>query len=237
MAIDDATLRWCEDGHTWIDQGDGTVSPSWGYGGTHMPVEDPLRCPEPQRTDDGRYWCETCQEAKHSMGDCVQGCSCTPWVKPAEQWCAMPKPHCLKPAIGGNRWADQYLPFDGKRWCAWWVRHNGPWRLTFHQGRAGKLWAAVYDCLDVHTGERLQVDRSWQARRAKLTEYPVHLQERWWTGPRGALLGTWDTTEPGAGGWLLSGRQVEQWVRAAVRAGVAAAGAVPGEQLALFEAA
>ena len=44
-------LRWCADGHTWIDQGDGTVSPSWGYGGTHMPVDDPLRCPEPKTND------------------------------------------------------------------------------------------------------------------------------------------------------------------------------------------
>ena len=91
----------------------------------------------------------------------------------------MPTPHCLKLALGGNRWADQHLPLDGKRWCAWSVRTgDGPWRLTFHQGHTTRRWATVYDCLDVRTGERLQVDRTWQARRAKLTDYPVYLHDR-----------------------------------------------------------
>ncbi|MGO9899903.1 MAG: hypothetical protein ACLP0J_09465 [Solirubrobacteraceae bacterium] len=234
MAIEDATLCWCEDGHTWIDQGDGTVSPSWGYGGTHMPVENPRQCPEPRHSDDGLYWCERCQEGRRMMGDCVRGCSLTPWIKPAEQWCGMPAPDCLKHAIGANRWVDQYLPFDGRRWCAWWVRQDGgSWRLTFHQGHAGRLWAAVYDCLDVRSGERVQVDRGWQARRAKLSDYPAHLRERWWRTPNGTLIGTWSTTEPGGAGWLLDPRKVERWVQAAVRHGIADTEG-PAEQLALF---
>ena len=54
MSESDVVLMWCEDGHTWINQGDGTVSPSWGLGGTHMPVADPRVCPEPDRDEDGR---------------------------------------------------------------------------------------------------------------------------------------------------------------------------------------
>jgi hypothetical protein len=75
--------------------------------------------------------------------------------------------------------------------------------------------SGTYNHPDVRTGEHLRVDRIWQARRAKLTEYPVYLQERWWTGPRGAAR-HWDTMAPGGAGWLLSGRQVENWVCTAV---------------------
>jgi hypothetical protein len=60
------------------------------------------------------------------------------------------------------------------------------------------------------------------ARRAKLQEYPAYLQERWWAGNAGELLGKWDTMASGGAGWLLSAGQVEKWVREAVTKGVAA---------------
>jgi hypothetical protein len=72
-SFEEAVLMWCEDGHTWIDQGDGTVSPSWGYGGTHMPVDDATRCPEPRINAAGEYWCADCGEWKRSLRDCISG--------------------------------------------------------------------------------------------------------------------------------------------------------------------
>lgn len=39
---EDSPLRHtCEDGHTWIEQPDGTVYPSWGCGGTHHAFPGP----------------------------------------------------------------------------------------------------------------------------------------------------------------------------------------------------
>jgi hypothetical protein len=195
-AIDRPVVRWCADGHHWTDHGDGTVSPSWGYGGTHMPIDDPLLCPEPAADtehdddDDGVY----------------------------------PAPACLLPAEGANAWSDRHLPFDDSAWCAWWVRKDGPWRLTFHQGSTSRLWASTYRCLDVLTGERFDVDRSWQGRRARLEEYPAHLREKWWTSPGGALIGCWSTEDKGKAGWLLDHRQVERWVKSAGKRGDAEAG-------------
>ena len=217
-----AVLMWCEDDHTWIVQEDGTVSPSWGYGGTHMPVDDPLRCPEPKRNELGQYWCDDCGDWKWTLCDCLPGLSFAPWQE--KEWCRAPSPACLKPAVGGNAWNDRDLPFDSDCWCAWWVRKGGAWRLTFHQGQESRMWTATYRCLDVHTGETFAVDRSWEARRASLDEYPAYLRERWWTTPKGKLIGCWSTMEKGGAGYLISGRLVETWVREAVDRGVATAG-------------
>ena len=90
MSTDNAVLMWCEDGHTWIAQGDGSVSPSWGYGGTHMPVNDPTLCPEPRTNEHGQYWCDDCGAWKWTLGDCLRGLSFTPWEK--EDWCTPPQP-------------------------------------------------------------------------------------------------------------------------------------------------
>jgi hypothetical protein len=199
----DPVLMWCEDGHTWINQGDGTVSPSWGLGGTHMRVADPLLCPEP------------------ALGGGARG------VDGAEADGATNRePACLKPALGGNAWSDRDRPFDGTRWCAWWVREatGGAWHLTFHQGQESRLWAATYRCLDVRTGACLEVDRTWHVRRASLAEYPAYLRERWWTTPKGTLIGCWSTMDKGGAGYLIDRRSVEAWVSEAVAIGVAAAG-------------
>jgi len=222
MAMNDAVLTWCEDGHTWINHGDGTVSPSWGYGGTHLPVEDAARCPEPETNADGEYWCADCEQWKQSLGDCIRGLSFTPWAK--EQWCSPPQPVCLKPAVGANAWRDGDLPFDGDAWCAWWVRNGGPWRLTFHQGQNSRLWTATCDCLDVHTGETFEVDRTWDARRAALADYPNYLRERWWRTDNGALIGCWSTMDRRGAGWLIRRCDVETWVREAIEEGVATNG-------------
>jgi hypothetical protein len=205
--------RWCADGHPWIDQLNGTVSPSWGFGGTMMPVEDPLRCPEPDRDELGRVTCAGCGR-RHHIGSCrdfpAQGRLCTT---------PYPAPACLKPALGGNRWSDLYLPFDGS-WCAWWVRTNGPWRLTFHQGIAGgEHWTSVYKCWDVETGDAMLVDRTWQARRAEIGDYPAYLRERWWRAASGRLIGDWRTAGRHEAGWLIDGRQAVAWITEAVELG------------------
>ena len=220
--MNDSVLRWCEDGHTWIDQGDGTVSPSWGLGGTHMPIEDALRCPEPMRNDDDEIWCEDCGEWKASIADCIQGLSFSPWEN--KKWCRSPIAACLKPAIGGNAWRDQYLPFDDTCWCAWWVRKDGAWLLTFHSGCSHRMWSTRYECIDVNTGDELDVDRTWQARRARLEEYPAFLRDRWWKTSKGKLIGCWSTLAPGGAGWLIDRKLVQSWVHDAVRAHVATVG-------------
>jgi len=227
MTVDASVLRWCEDDHTWIDHGDGTVAPNWGFGGTRMPVDDPSRCPQPKTNEHGETWCDDCGEWKWSLGDCIQGVSFTPWAK--EDWCRPPAPACLKPAVGANAWRDQYLPFDRSSWCAWWVRRDGAWRLTFHQGFASQRWASEYRCLDVHSAEWLDVDRAWTARRAKLDEYPTYLRERWWRTAKGSLIGCWSTMDQRGASWLISQRHVETWVREAVALGVSS----DGQQLAL----
>lgn len=86
----------CEDGHTWIDQRDGTVSPSYGAGGTHHHWKgyDPLTCPEPKRHEsDHGYVCPSCK-AHWFMGSC--GCS---------RW-RPPKPFCKKPPLFVFEWRD-----------------------------------------------------------------------------------------------------------------------------------
>jgi hypothetical protein len=223
MSIDNAILMWCEDGHTWINQGDGTVSPSWGLGGTHMPVHDPLLCPEPERDDEGRIAGASCA-GTFFVGGSDEGAGGADAIGGHG---VFPQPVCLKPAVGGNAWRDQYLPFDRSRWCAWWVRAGNadPWRLTLHQGHSSRLWAATYECLDVHTGERLEVDRTYEARRASLAEYPASLRERWWTTEKGGkLIGCWSTMRKDGAGWLIGRRLVETWVREAVADGTATAG-------------
>jgi hypothetical protein len=86
------------------------------------------------------------------------------------------------------------------------------------------MWAATYDCLDVHTGERIDVDRTWDARRASLDEYPAYLRKRWWKTEKGALMGCWSVMDKAGAGWLIQGPEVETWVCEAVAIGVATTG-------------
>ena len=125
-------------------------------------------------------------------------------------------PACSRTATAARPFSLRWLPFDDSFWCAWWVRRPGEtWRLTFHQGFRSTGWRTIYDCIDVRTGDRSEVDWTWDSRRASLSEYPEWLRERWWT--RGnQLIGNWSEFAPGLDGYLIKQEEVERWVRHAV---------------------
>jgi hypothetical protein len=96
-------LHTCEDGHAWTEQPDRTVSPSWGFSGTHarFPGHDPATCPEPQRDQSGRYECPDCG-GRFFCGHGEPGVMCDPWnYTPG---CIAPPPACHKPAVTTSRW-------------------------------------------------------------------------------------------------------------------------------------
>lgn len=112
-------LHECADGHTWVEQPDGGVSPSWGYGLTSVQYDQPPnRCPEPKRgwsiydkkfrADQGDahhgYRCPSCG-AVHYVGGCGMGVRCDPW-NTADPPCEPPKPVCKKPAVRTLYWLD-----------------------------------------------------------------------------------------------------------------------------------
>lgn len=103
--------HFCEDGHSWVEQPDGGVSPSWGYGLSSIRYDQPAdHCPEPQRGfsryDDGGpdhgYQCPTCGEV-HYCGGCGMGvrCGLPPEGAPV---CRPPDPACGKPAVRTLHW-------------------------------------------------------------------------------------------------------------------------------------
>lgn len=96
-------LHTCEDGHRWTEQPDGTVSPSWGYGGTHasFPGHDSATCPEPERDGQGRYQCPGCG-GWFWTGHGEPGLMGDPWNY--KEGCVVPPPACRKPAIATARW-------------------------------------------------------------------------------------------------------------------------------------
>lgn len=127
---DSVLMHRCEDGHGWKEQPDGTVSPSWGYGGTHATWEgydDPKLCPEPERrwslyTDaEGKptgpfhgYRCPTCATINYA-GTCSEQDG-TFAAQMAGNVCEYPHPSCLKPAIATARWmrVKVMLAVEGK---------------------------------------------------------------------------------------------------------------------------
>jgi hypothetical protein len=124
-------LHTCEAGHGWIEQPDGTVSPSWGYGGTHASFSDhdPKSCPEPERDEEGRYSCPGCGES-FFCGHGERGVMCDPWNY--KEGCVPPPPACLGPAVETKRWmkVKMLLPAQGEgkpvgareeRWTCSWV--------------------------------------------------------------------------------------------------------------------
>jgi hypothetical protein len=86
----------CPDGHTWTEQDDGGVSPSYGYGGTShtWPRYDPRTCPEPERVETGHGYRCVCGEVWFTGG-----CGCKRW-KP-------PRPVCRKPPAATFLWVDK----------------------------------------------------------------------------------------------------------------------------------
>jgi hypothetical protein len=102
-ATDSPLLHQCAEGHVWTEQPDGTVSPSWGLGGTHaaFPGHDPRTCPEPERDVAGRYRCPGCGGRFHS-GHGPAGVMCDPWNH--REGCVAPPPACGLPAVESSRW-------------------------------------------------------------------------------------------------------------------------------------
>lgn len=94
----------CEDGHTWIEQDDGGVSPSWGYGLTSVRYEQgPRACPEPARDGDGQYECAGCG-GRFYCGHGTPGVMSDPWnYDPA---CQPPEPACGKSPARTERWIE-----------------------------------------------------------------------------------------------------------------------------------
>ncbi len=127
---DSMLMHRCEDGHSWKEQPDGTVSPSWGYGGTRASwegYEDPRLCPEPERRwsiyvdGEGKpvgpfhgYKCPTCETINYA-GSCSRQDG-TFAGQMAGNVCEFPHPVCLKPAIWTARWmrVKMILPVQGK---------------------------------------------------------------------------------------------------------------------------
>ena len=114
---DDATwLHECEDGHRWQEHANGTVSPSYGHGGTELtwPGHDPKTCPEPERrwsiyTDADGQECGPDHGIKCPTCGSVFYCGHCPgpdgdvrtWDEPV---CEAPRPICLKPIFWSARW-------------------------------------------------------------------------------------------------------------------------------------
>lgn len=120
----DESVLWhtCVDGHSWREQPNGTVAPSWGGAGTEVafPGHDPARCPEPERDGQGRYECPGCHGRFHG-GHGTPGVMCDPWnFKPG---CLPPPPACLKPAVSTLRWMlIKEIPLGRSAMEARWIR-------------------------------------------------------------------------------------------------------------------
>lgn len=111
---DSLLFHSCAEGHGWIEQPDGTVSPSWGYAGTHtsFPGHDPATCPEPERDEEGCYECPGCG-GRFFSGHGERGVMCDPWNY--KEGCTAPPPACGKLPIATARWmrVKKMLPVKG----------------------------------------------------------------------------------------------------------------------------
>jgi hypothetical protein len=96
-------LHSCEDGHTWREQPDGGVSPSWGCAGTsiHFPGHDPRCCPEPARDESGQFTCPGC-DGKFYSGHGDRGVMSDPWN--FDERCSPAPPACGKPPVRTRVW-------------------------------------------------------------------------------------------------------------------------------------
>jgi hypothetical protein len=133
----------CEDGHSWTEHANGTVSPSWGLGGTEETWEgyDPKTCPEPERftrLDFNEYGatvaCSSCGEIA-APSELMPGLSCSPYdawaeAKTTGHHHTAPVPVCLKPPVRTLEWMDihtlVYRESKGKLgkhpgWTSGWV--------------------------------------------------------------------------------------------------------------------
>jgi hypothetical protein len=104
-AIDRQLLHTCEDGHSWREQADGGVSPSWGCALTsvHFAGHDQRWCPEPARDEEGRFECPGCG-GRFWSGHGTPGVMADPWTY--DERCVPAPPACGKPPVRTRRWDD-----------------------------------------------------------------------------------------------------------------------------------
>jgi len=107
---DDPLEHRCAAGHYWREHTNAQVTPSCGYGGTFIDVDDPAVCPEPQTDDEGLYACATCGK-RHRPGGGLRGMSFTHWEFSVDgrRECEVPRPSCGKPPVWTRRWGDRGL--------------------------------------------------------------------------------------------------------------------------------
>ena len=96
-------IHECEDGHSWREQPDGGVSPSWGMALTSVkyPGWDPTLCPEPKRNRDGTITCAGCR-TRFYIAHGTPGVMCDGWNY--DERCQPAPPACGKPAVKTLRW-------------------------------------------------------------------------------------------------------------------------------------
>jgi len=166
------TLRWCQDGHCWIDHGDSTISPAWDLSATHVPVADTRRCPEllldqPDRRNTRRHPSSVRTTSGNESVDDAQTCGGY--------------------AVGaGHRWVDRTWPLpehDG--WRLWWIVCEAqPPRLVWLIGELGARWRSTFDVIDLHSGERFDIDGhdmtvAWEISKAQLSSLPPAMLADW----------------------------------------------------------
>jgi hypothetical protein len=130
-------IHTCADGHSWREQPDGGVSPSWGMALTSIkyPGWHPRCCPQPELHQAPGDWpallrgvrCPECEEIALPF-DIYPGISCTPWTiverfREIGHICQPPEPTCGKPPVSSRKWAKTTLAgADGKRYQGYsWV--------------------------------------------------------------------------------------------------------------------
>lgn len=108
-------LHYCEHGHSWTEQPDGGVSPSWAMAGSSIkyPGWDPRCCPEPKRVN-RQIKCEGCGERFYA-GHGTPGVMSDPWNYNPK--CQPAKPVCAKPPVQTFLWVER----KGRTFSAGWV--------------------------------------------------------------------------------------------------------------------
>lgn len=223
---DGAILHTCAQGHAWVEQppvgdrpGQAHVSPSWGYGGTYLPVDDATVCPEPERDEHGAIVCPTCG-GRWFRGECPHG----PEGGPG---CADPPVACGLPAVTSTRWGQENRPWGGRgaqRGIFWLGRRDGPTvrRLVARLGGVSRLWVTHEKVIDLRTGERLIVssdDAEWIATAADESDLPATLATRWPRRRGGRLALAYDHGPTGV--QPPSVDELCGWVDEAIAAGAA----------------
>jgi hypothetical protein len=184
----DPVLHHCADGHHWTDQGDGTVSPSWGSGGTRFAVADAKRCPEPAGTAAWGHRGPDCGAVWHTGG-----CPCGSDAAVA--------PACLKPPVRSRAWSQRDGPWGESPYGCWWVSlGGGPERPMLADGGLSCAWTLLP--VDLETGERTRrLDSArpgLRVRRIDFCDWPAWLRGAWRSTVAAGRCCATPTSAPGA---------------------------------------